>query len=165
MRIEQPIGRLVRRTFGQAGLLAIGAVSVALAIASTGGTAEAQTPTTPQAGASCSGTLTLTPATIFSGGQREVQIAATGLEADAQYTVSVNGQALLNGTTVSNGSTTVVVLLRPLFASLVPVQVSTTNGSCAVATLTVVGPAFMPCVFTTATASGFACPFVFRPLG
>ena len=149
-------------------LLVLSTLVALLTLAVTSTTVHAQT--APQAASTCRGTLTLSRTTTVSGG--ELQYAASGLEPNAAYTISIGGQLVARATTSNAGTTGGSVL--------VPVGLGTTGGTiqvstattCAAATLTVIGQSTFGCPFVTNTFfpntfftnTPFGCGFIPAPV-
>jgi hypothetical protein len=137
-------------------------VAAVLATVAGAGIAAAQTPTSPRASSTCTGTLVLTPsvvtASVFPGA--EVTIAASGLEPDAAYTIFIGGMPFASATTNNAGTTSGSIFVR-LVAPAIDVQV-TTAGRCAAATLRVAVPLIVSCgPFGVVTP--FGCTVVISP--
>ena len=132
------------------------ALSVAAALllpaftASLTSSATAQSaPSTPQPASSCSGQAMAGPQPMLAGDFRELEVRASGLDPAAAFALFVEGSLVATGMTSGDGTVAVALVLRPLVAAVLDVQV-TTAGRCAATTLTVIGPRRAPaCVIIT----------------
>ena len=109
-------------------LFAAAVLAAALALAVSGSTASAQS--APRPPGTCRGTLTL--GTVFRG--VELSYTATGLEANAAYTIFIGGQAVASATTTGAGTTGGSITVPAGTPAGAEVQVTTAN-SCASGTL------------------------------
>jgi hypothetical protein len=120
-------------------------IVVALGMLALAPTASAQPPPTmPTPSDMCTATLTLNPTTVAFAGQRAVDLSASGFEPGALYSVFVGGRYFGGGIISSDGTGATSIVVDALVAATPEVQVAT-NGRCAVATLTIVGPLRVGC--------------------
>ena len=141
-------------------IVAAGVLAAALALAASGGAVSAQT--APQPAANCRGTLTL--GTVRGG--IELSYTASGLEANAPYTIFVDGQAVASATTTGAGTTGGSITVPAGTHGGSAVQVTTAR-SCAAGTIPVVVGVLCAPTTTTVTADGVTvvinlgrtCPF------
>ena len=149
MRVTaQWIARLSSRLFQLLGTgAALSILAAALLLTSP---AEAQSPpSSPQPSASCTGRASAGPQPVLAGDEREIELLASGLDPSAAYVVFIEGNIVATGMTSGDGRVGLALVLRPLVAAVLDVQVATA-GRCAATTLTVIGPRRAPvCVVIT----------------
>jgi hypothetical protein len=114
------LGHVLARCLGRGGLLAAASLAAVLAVAATGGDARAQAPQ-----ATCRGQMTITPNPVFTAGVPEVTVRATGLAANASFTLTINGVEMGRGVTNADGSMNFTLVPLPITSNPAEVRVQT----------------------------------------